>query len=135
MLVNEEADIRESGFDDRRITSLGRWLRRFYIDELPQLFNVIAGDMSIIGPRPHMLFHHHKFIMQIPNYNLRHLVKPGITGLSQVKGYHGSMHESYRITGRTKLDLFYVQKISARLDIFIFLRTMMILLPFYRRTR
>src|SRR5579872_2110000 len=104
MVINTEADYMEAQLNDMRITRIGKWLRNTYIDELPQLLNVLVGDMSIIGPRPHMLYHHQKFCDEIPCYNYRHCVKPGITGLSQVKGYHGSVYDPYRIHGRTKLE-------------------------------
>ena len=90
--------------------------------------------MSIIGPRPHMLYHHIKFCDEICFYNYRHCVKPGITGLSQVKGYHGSVFDPYRIHGRTKLDLFYVQKISWKLDLLILLKTAFIVFSVKKNT-
>ncbi len=135
MIISEDADITETRVNDKRITGIGKWLRKTYIDELPQLINVLKGEMSIVGPRPHMLFHHHKFCSEIPAYDRRHLVKPGITGLSQVKGYHGSMYDSYRIHGRTKLDLFYVCKISFKLDLMILVRTLFIVLPFHKKNK
>jgi len=123
MVLNDKADIQEAVENDERITVTGKWLRKTGIDELPQLINVLMGDMSIVGPRPHMLSHHQTFITTIPGYNNRHQVKPGITGLAQVKGYHGSIVDHYSIYGRTRLDLFYVKKATIALDTKIFFRT------------
>jgi putative colanic acid biosynthesis UDP-glucose lipid carrier transferase len=135
MVFSAEADTSETKVNDARITKIGRWLRLSYIDEMPQLFNVLIGDMSIIGPRPHMLYHHYKFIRQIPSYNYRHNLKPGITGLSQVKGYHGSLYDLYSIYGRTKLDMFYVNKVSLKLDIMILLKTSLIFFKIIKKSK
>jgi len=135
MVINSEADHVEATLNDKRITKIGKWLRMTYIDELPQLVNVLVGDMSIVGPRPHMLHHHRKFCTEIPSYNFRHQVKPGITGLSQIKGYHGSVFDYYRIYDRTRLDLFYVQKASFKLDLLILFRTVLILFSFNKNIR
>lgn len=130
MYVNDEADIQEAIQGDKRITRLGKILRKTYLDELPQLINVLKGEMSLVGPRPHMLYHHRKFSAMIPDYRTRHWVKPGITGLAQVKGYHGPFSDESTINGRTRLDLFYVKKASIGLDIKIFLKTLSIILSF-----
>ncbi len=135
MVYSPEADISETKVNDDRITKIGRWLRLSYIDEMPQLFNVLIGDMSIIGPRPHMLYHHQKFIRQVPSYNYRHNLKPGITGLSQVKGYHGSLYDPYSIYGRTKLDMFYVNKVSLKLDMMILLKTSLIFFKIIKKAK
>ncbi len=132
MHPNMDADTREVMVNDKRITPVGALLRATHIDELPQLMNVLAGDMSIIGPRPHMLYHHKQFTKLMPEYNQRHLVKPGITGLAQVKGFHGTISSYHLISGRTKLDLFYTRKASLRLDLIILLKT--ITLIFHRKT-
>jgi len=129
MVINKDADIAEAVLNDKRITKIGKWLRMTYLDELPQLINVLCGDMSIVGPRPHMLYHHRKFCQEIPKYNYRHNVKPGITGLSQMKGYHGSVFDHYRIYGRTRLDLFYVKKTSFQFDMVIIIKTVLIMFP------
>jgi len=126
MVINEDADVAEARLNDKRITGIGKWLRRTYIDELPQIINVLAGDMSIVGPRPHMLYHHRKFCAELTNYNYRHQVRPGITGLSQVKGYHGAMFDPYLLRGRTKLDLFYVENVSFKMDMMILMKTLLI---------
>jgi len=135
MVINKESDLVEAALNDKRITKIGKLLRMTYIDELPQLFNVLLGDMSIVGPRPHMLYHHRKFCQEIPLYNYRHQVKPGITGLSQVKGYHGSVFDHYRIYGRTRLDLFYVRKASLKLDLIILVRTGLIICSFNKKQK
>ena len=124
MQINNEADRVEAAFNDKRITKVGRILRMTYIDELPQLFNVIKGDMSLVGPRPHMIFHDKQFCNLIHNYKYRHDVLPGITGLAQVKGYNGSVNDYYGIYGRTKLDLFYARNISLLLDMQILSKTL-----------
>jgi putative colanic acid biosynthesis UDP-glucose lipid carrier transferase len=126
MYINTLADVKEAAENDERITPIGKWLRKLYIDELPQIFNVIRGEMSIIGPRPHMLLHHKNFSSRVPNYNRRHLVKPGITGLAQIKGYHDSVSDYYQISGRTRLDLFYVKNMSLMLDLKILTATFLI---------
>jgi putative colanic acid biosynthesis UDP-glucose lipid carrier transferase len=129
MYVNNQADTLEAGLNDERITPIGRWLRKTLIDEVPQLLNVFVGDMSIVGPRPHMLLHHKKFASLIPDYHERHNVKPGITGLAQIKGFHGLLEDDYSIYGRTRLDLFYVRKNCTWLDIKILSRTIFIIAP------
>jgi putative colanic acid biosysnthesis UDP-glucose lipid carrier transferase len=135
MVLNKESDQVEAVLNDKRITKIGQFLRMTYIDELPQLINVLLGDMSIVGPRPHMLYHHRKFCSEIPLYNYRHQVKPGITGLSQVKGYHGAVFGQYRIYGRTRLDLFYVRKASLKLDLIILIKTGLIICSFNKKTK
>lgn len=112
--------------NDVRITPAGRWLRRFRIDELPQLWNVLIGDMSVIGPRPEWTVLSDDYVQKLPVYAYRHLVRPGITGWAQVKGgYAADLAET-----RTKVgyDLFYIKYLSFSLDIQILLRTIWTLL-------
>lgn len=123
MYLNEKSDILQASADDQRITPLGRWLRRFHIDELPQLINVLRGDMSLVGPRPYMLADHELFGSLLPDYDLRHSVKPGLTGLAQVKGFHGPTPDFRSIRCRTRLDHFYVQKSGLFLDLKIIAAT------------
>jgi lipopolysaccharide/colanic/teichoic acid biosynthesis glycosyltransferase len=130
MVLNAESDTAGAVRNDQRITPIGKLLRATYIDELPQLINVLKGEMSIIGPRPHMLYHHNKFLKEVPLYNCRHQVKPGITGLAQVKGYHGLIADQFHLRSRTKFDLFYVQKLSWRLDMMILMKTISAVLLF-----
>ncbi len=104
--------------NDDRVTRVGRFLRKTRLDELPQLFNVLRGDLSIVGPRPERPFFVEKFAEQMPDYNLRHLVKPGITGLAQVAGYYSTnTHDKLRY------DLYYVTDYSLYLDLRILLLT------------
>ncbi len=125
MVVNADADILPAGEKDPRITKLGRFLRRYYIDELPQFINVLSGDMSVVGPRPHMVSDNIKYGNFIEFYHYRHKVKPGITGLSQVLGYVGTTEgDIQKMKDRVRLDLFYWRHWSFRLDIVILLRTM-----------
>jgi len=128
MYVNQYADSVGAGLADDRITPIGKWLRKTCLDELPQVFNVLIGEMSIVGPRPHMMLHHHQFSKLLPDYEHRHTVKPGITGLSQIRGFHGSIMDFHCIYARTKIDLFYIKKANLRLDIFILFKTIGVVL-------
>src|ERR1700749_1652117 len=128
MIVNADADTLPARRNDNRITPLGRFLRDHYIDELPQFFNVLMGDMSIIGPRPHMVNDNLKYRKQIDYYERRHKGKPGITGLAQVLGYVGATENIQEIKDRIGLDIFYLRHWSIKLDMKIIWRT--ILKPF-----
>ncbi len=123
MVKNEEADEKPAEKNDERITSLGRVLRRTNIDELPQFFNVLLGDMSIVGPRPHMVTDCIRFSFVIPSYSIRNVVRPGITGWAQVKGYHGPTTGYESINSRYSYDKMYVEKVNAILDTRIILKT------------
>jgi len=116
MVVNEQANTCQAQLNDPRITSFGKFLRLSCFDELPQFFNVLLGDMSIVGPRPHMLRDCKEFSKVVKNYNSRCFVKPGITGMAQVKGYRGKTDNYYDISHRYKWDMFYVRNISFNLD-------------------
>ena len=116
MIENEDADMLQATADDERITKLGRFLRNHYLDELPQFFNVLIGDMSFIGPRPHMVSDNNKYEELIEFYDYRHKVKPGITGLSQAMGYVGETRNLQAMRDRVQLDIFYVRHWSLRLD-------------------
>lgn len=126
MRVNTHSHELQANHDDTRITGIGRFLRATHIDELPQLFNVLLNQMSLIGPRPHMLYHDELFASMLPQYPQRHLVKPGITGLAQSYGYFGATPDFFSISARTRLDLFYVRHISLGLDLKIALSTLYI---------
>ncbi len=105
-------------------TRLGRFLRNSKLDEIPQVINVLTGEMSFVGPRPHMLSDHELFARAIgERYHLRHRVKPGITGLAQVSGYEGRINALHRLRGRVKLDLFYIQHWSPALELLIIFKT------------
>jgi exopolysaccharide biosynthesis polyprenyl glycosylphosphotransferase len=109
--------------DDRRVTYIGKFLRRSSLDELPQLFNVLRGDMSLVGPRPHALAHDDHYRVHIADYACRHYVKPGITGWAQVHGLRGETRSLEQMANRVKLDLWYINNSSPGLDLNILLRT------------
>lgn len=109
--------------NDPRVTKVGRWLRRTSIDELPQLFNVLWGDMSLVGPRPHAAAHNSEYEQVISNYAFRQHVKPGITGWAQVNGYRGETLTLDMMSSRVDLDLWYINNWSIWLDMKIILRT------------
>ena len=116
MTKSEESDTQMATKNDMRITRLGRILRKTSIDELPQFFNVLKGDMSVVGPRPHMQVHTEQYETSVDKYLVRHFLKPGITGLAQVKGYRGEIIEKSDIINRVKYDIFYMEKWSVQLD-------------------
>ena len=123
MIRNTEADLRPASEGDERITRLGKFLRNHYLDELPQFFNVLMGDMSVIGPRPHMISDNLKYEEVISYYDFRHKVKPGITGLAQVLGFAGPVDDIQKMKDRVQLDIFYIRHWSLMLDTKIILRT------------
>ena len=109
--------------NDPRVTFLGRILRRLSLDELPQLFNVIGGSMSLVGPRPHATAHNEEFRTRVAGYMLRHKVKPGITGLAQVNGWRGATDSPSKLQKRIDCDLRYIREWSLALDMKILLKT------------
>ncbi len=111
--------------DDPRLTGIGRWLRRWNIDEIPQLFNVLTGDMSLVGPRPHALSHDHDYERRISLYARRHNVKPGITGWAQINGYRGEIDTEEKIRKRVEYDLVYIDNWSLWFDLKIIARTLL----------
>lgn len=108
---------------DGRVTRVGRWLRRTSLDELPQLLNVLQGDMSLVGPRPHPLWLDERFGPQIPNYGRRFAVPPGITGLAQINGCRGETPDVPTMARRIEWDERYVERCSLMMDVKILLRT------------
>ena len=116
MVVNEHANTRQAAENDSRITRIGNFLRKSNLDEFPQFFNVLLGDMSVVGPRPHMHTDCNKFSSVIANYKFRSMVKPGITGLAQVKGYRGPTKNFESIFHRYQFDAFYVRNANFWLD-------------------
>lgn len=109
MKINNDADKKQATADDNRITRIGRFLRCSNIDEFPQFFNVLKGDMSIVGPRPHMLKHTEEYSELIDHYLIRHYVKPGITGWAQVKGYRGETTKLSAMQKRVNADMEYIE--------------------------
>jgi Undecaprenyl-phosphate glucose phosphotransferase len=127
MRVLEDGDhIRQATRNDPRVTRVGQWLRRTSIDELPQLFNVLAGDMSIIGPRPHAVAHNDEYQTVVANYAFRHHVKPGITGWAQVNGFRGETQTVEVMAKRIEYDLWYINHWSLWLDLRILLKTLFV---------
>ena len=116
VLENDRA-VRAATRNDPRVTKIGALLRRFSIDELPQIANVLAGDMSLVGPRPHALSHDQQFERKIARYARRHNVKPGITGWAQVRGYRGEILSDETLAGRIDHDLYYIDNWSLWLDV------------------
>lgn len=123
MILNREADLWPALENDSRITRVGRVLRKYNLDELPQFFNSLSGSMSIVGPRPHMIFDCNRFSFEVPGYKFRNMVRPGITGLAQVKGFHGPAVDVRDISLRYGWDAFYVRNAAFLLDIRIVRRT------------
>ncbi len=112
--------------DDPRVTRLGRLLRRTSLDELPQLFNVLKGSMSLVGPRPHPLTLDAQFENHVPNFNGRYRVKPGITGLAQIRGYRGETRHIDDMLGRIAYDNAYINKWHVGLDLKILSKTLFV---------
>jgi len=125
MKNNDLADKVSTTKGDNRITKVGSFLRKTSLDELPQFFNVLKGDMSIVGPRPHMNIQTAKYLIEIDNYILRNSVKPGITGLAQVSGYRGEVKQKSDIENRVRLDIFYIENWSFFLDLKIVAQTIL----------
>ena len=117
MHVNKDADKVQATKDDPRKYPFGNFMRKANIDELPQFLNVLRGDMSIVGPRPHMLAHTEMYSQLIDKYMVRHFVKPGVTGWAQVTGYRGETKELWQMEGRVKRDIWYMEHWSIWLDI------------------
>jgi putative colanic acid biosynthesis UDP-glucose lipid carrier transferase len=123
MVMNDEANTCQANEDDVRITRVGRFLRRSNLDEFPQFINVLLGHMSIVGPRPHMYADCNLFSSAIPGYKFRNLVKPGITGLAQVKGFRGPTEDFTSMLRRYQFDAFYVRNANFWLDMRIIRKT------------
>lgn len=123
MVKNKDADTKQATVNDARITGIGRFLRKSSLDELPQVINVILGDMSIVGPRPQAVPMNIEFAKEIDNFMARHKVKPGITGLAQSKGYRGEISSFNELHSRFRLDNFYVRKWNLIFDIKIVIET------------
>jgi lipopolysaccharide/colanic/teichoic acid biosynthesis glycosyltransferase len=119
--------IRQATQGDARVTKLGRFLRRTSIDELPQLINVLNGDMSIVGPRPHAVAHEYEFKRADRDYAMRRMARPGLTGLAQVSGARGLTDTPEKLARRIELDMAYIDRWSLALDLAIMARTVRVL--------
>jgi lipopolysaccharide/colanic/teichoic acid biosynthesis glycosyltransferase len=116
-------EARQATAGDERVYAFGRWLRRMSLDELPQFINVLWGEMSVTGPRPHMVEHNAQFARQMRNYHIRTFVKPGITGLAQVRGFRGEARSAQEIARRLESDITYLENWRLALDLSIIART------------
>lgn len=128
MCVNREADRRQATRGDHRITRIGGFLRKTSLDELPQFFNVLIGNMSIVGPRPHMISHAEEYSQLTEQYVTRHELKPGITGWAQVSGLRGKLPDQDAMLKLVDADVWYLQNRSFLLDLRIILLTFWIIL-------
>ena len=123
MRLNPIADLEQVQKNDPRITKIGKFIRKTSIDELPQFFNVLLGDMSVVGPRPHMVSHTEMYAKSVDKFMVRHFIKPGITGLAQTNGYRGEVENNKDIVNRVKYDIFYLENWSILLDMKIIFMT------------
>lgn len=123
MRLNEIADLEQVSKNDPRITKIGRFMRKTSIDELPQFINVFLGEMSVVGPRPHMVSHTEMYARKVDKFMVRHFIKPGITGLAQTNGFRGEVENDKDIIYRVKYDIFYMENWSLLLDLKIVFMT------------
>lgn len=123
MYVNKDSELKQAQKEDSRITAIGRFIRRTSIDELPQFYNVLRGEMSVVGPRPHMLKHTYDYSQVIENFMVRHFVKPGITGMSQISGLRGETKEIMDMQNRVDSDIEYLKYWSLMKDLKICILT------------
>jgi lipopolysaccharide/colanic/teichoic acid biosynthesis glycosyltransferase len=114
---------RQASEADERVYPIGKWFRKLSVDEVPQFWNVLRGDMSIVGPRPHLIEHNQQFSQFLGNYHVRTFVKPGITGLAQVRGFRGEARNSTDIENRIACDIEYLENWNLSLECGIILRT------------
>jgi putative colanic acid biosysnthesis UDP-glucose lipid carrier transferase len=121
--VNKDANSKQVTKNDSRITTFGKFLRKTNLDELPQFFNVLMGDMSVVGPRPHMLLHTETYSKIMEEYMIRHFVKPGVTGWAQVNGFRGEIRKEEQLRNRIEHDIWYMENWSLWLDVRIILLT------------
>jgi putative colanic acid biosynthesis UDP-glucose lipid carrier transferase len=128
MYKNAESDTKQVTKNDIRITTFGKFLRKTSIDEIPQFINVFKGQMSVVGPRPHMLNHTDEYKNMVKKFMIRHSIKPGITGYSQVRGLRGEIKRIRDLKNRIKYDLYYVENWTFNLDMKIILLTILKLL-------
>jgi exopolysaccharide biosynthesis polyprenyl glycosylphosphotransferase len=117
MALNDYSDLKQATKNDPRVTKIGRFLRKSSLDEMPQFFNVLVGDMSVVGPRPHMIRHTEDYSKIVDGFMVRHLVLPGITGAAQVNGYRGETKSDEDMIVRVKYDVWYLENWTLLLDI------------------
>jgi putative colanic acid biosynthesis UDP-glucose lipid carrier transferase len=135
MTVCEDGPIvTQATAQDHRVTRIGRLLRKTSLDELPQLFNVLQGTMSLVGPRPHAVAHNEKYRRLINGYMIRHKVRPGITGLAQVSGLRGETDTVEKMAARVRYDLEYLRNWSPWLDLQILFRSLIVVWRDYKST-
>tara|TARA_B100001778_G_scaffold76240_1_gene61381 strand:- start:362 stop:883 length:522 start_codon:yes stop_codon:yes gene_type:complete len=130
MVLNKEEDTKFADDNDKRLTKFGKFLRISALDEMPQFINVLFGDMSVVGPRPHPLRLNEEFANKIEKFSKRHQFKPGITGLAQIKGFRGKIFGFHDMSSRVKLDRYYFKYWSIIFDIEICLKTIFGILKF-----
>ena len=123
MQVHDDKHVKQASRNDSRVTAVGRFIRRTSLDELPQLFNVLHGDMALVGPRPHAVAHNDYYTGKIHAYMARHRIKPGITGLAQISGCRGETDTIEKMQKRVEIDLDYINNWSLWLDIKIMIKT------------
>ena len=124
MVENIDSHIQQATKNDKRVTKIGKILRKTSLDELPQFYNVLIGNMSVVGPRPHMIKENERYSKSVNKFMVRHFVKPGITGLAQVKGFRGEIETNEDIINRVKFDIYYLENWSLILDLnIVFLTT------------
>ncbi|MBP0902853.1 undecaprenyl-phosphate glucose phosphotransferase [Mariniflexile gromovii] len=125
MKANKDSDRLQASKNDMRVTKIGKFIRKTSIDELPQFYNVLFGNMSVVGPRPLLLSHTDDYKNKINKFMVRHAVKPGITGLAQVSGYRGNIEKDLDMQNRVRYDIFYVENWSIFLDLKIIILTIL----------
>lgn len=126
MFLNDDCDDKQARVGDDRVTKIGKFLRKTSIDEFPQFINVLKGNMSVVGPRPHMIKHNQMYAELIENYDHRSFVKPGITGLAQVLGYRGETESDlFLMKIRVRMDIFYINNWSFFLDLKLVFKTIL----------
>lgn len=125
MYTNGFSNKKQTSINDQRLTKIGRFIRRTSIDEMPQFINVFLGSMSVVGPRPHPIFLTDQYAKIIDKYMVRHFVKPGVTGLAQIKGFRGEVQDIEQMRNRIRLDKFYIENWSLLFDIEIVIKTLL----------
>ena len=128
MVIHDDEEVKQATQDDNRFTFIGKFIRKTSIDELPQLLNVLKGEMSLVGPRPHAVEHNIYYAQKISQYMHRHDVKPGMTGLAQINGYRGETSDLASMKKRVDYDLQYINSLSLWTDMRILLITIKIVL-------